>query len=136
MAFLTKEHLSRRAVLRGAGVTLALPFLESMVPAVAALGQTAAAGARTRLGCVYFPHGAIMSRWTPATEGNNGYSWISAAWMLERSRPIPVRVLFSWVFFPSRSTYEFWSKLWSALSRSPRRLRSCREPQVRSDNSS
>jgi Protein of unknown function (DUF1552) len=67
--FLTKMHLPRRTFLRGAGVTLALPFLESMIPAVAALGQTAAAGERTRLGCVYFPHGAIMNKWTPATEG-------------------------------------------------------------------
>ena len=40
-----------------------------MVPAVAALGQTAAARPRTRLGCIYFPHGAIMNKWTPATEG-------------------------------------------------------------------
>jgi hypothetical protein len=69
MAFVTKKHLSRRTVLNGAGVTLALPFLESMVPAVAALGQTAAARTRTRLGCVYFPHGAIMNKWTPAAEG-------------------------------------------------------------------
>src|SRR5437764_10261281 len=67
--FISKKHLSRRAVLRGAGVTLALPFLESMVPAVAALGQTAAARSRTRLGCIYFPHGAIMNKWTPSTEG-------------------------------------------------------------------
>ena len=67
--FISKKHLSRRTFLNGAGVTLALPFLESMIPAVAALGQTAAAGARTRLGCVYFPHGAIMNKWTPATEG-------------------------------------------------------------------
>src|SRR5438876_6118450 len=69
MMFLTKKHLSRRAVLRGAGVAVALPFLESMVPALTALGKTAAAGVRTRLGCVYFPHGAIMNKWTPATEG-------------------------------------------------------------------
>jgi hypothetical protein len=69
MAFVTKKHLSRRTFLHGTGVTLALPFLESMIPAVAALGQTAAAGARTRLGCIYFPHGAIMNKWTPATEG-------------------------------------------------------------------
>ena len=69
MAFVTKKHLSRRAVLRGAGVAVALPFLESMVPAVAALGQTAAARSRTRLGCIYFPHGAIMNKWTPATDG-------------------------------------------------------------------
>src|SRR5437764_104727 len=67
--FITKKHLSRRAVLRGAGVAVALPFLESMIPAVAALGQTAAVRSRTRLGCIYFPHGAIMNKWMPATDG-------------------------------------------------------------------
>ena len=68
MAFLTKKHLSRRTFLNGVGVTLAVPFLESMIPA-RALGQSAAAAPRTRLGCIYFPHGAIMPKWTPAAEG-------------------------------------------------------------------
>src|SRR5256714_10504801 len=67
--FISKKHLSRRAVLRGAGVAVALPLLESMVPALTALGQAAATRSRTRLGCVYFPHGAIMNKWTPATDG-------------------------------------------------------------------
>ena len=40
--FLTEEHLSRRTVLKGAGVTLALPLLDAMVPAATALAQTAA----------------------------------------------------------------------------------------------
>jgi hypothetical protein len=68
MAFITKTHLSRRTFLRGAGVTLALPLLESMIPAATLLGQTAAKP-RTRLGAIYFPHGAIMPQWTPAAEG-------------------------------------------------------------------
>jgi hypothetical protein len=68
MAFLTKKHLSRRTFLNGMGVTVALPFLESMVPAATALAQTAAAG-RTRLGCIYVPHGATMDKWTPAAAG-------------------------------------------------------------------
>ena len=68
MAFLTKKHLSRRTFLNGIGVTVALPFLESMVPAGTALAQTAAAG-RTRLGCIYVPHGATMDKWTPAAAG-------------------------------------------------------------------
>ena len=68
MAFLTKRHLSRRTFLRGASVTLALPFLESMVPAGRVLGQAAAPP--TRLGCIYFPHGAIMPKFTPATAGD------------------------------------------------------------------
>jgi hypothetical protein len=64
MPFVTKRHLSRRTFLRGAGVSLALPLLDSMIPAATLLGQTAARP-RTRLGCIYFPHGAIMSKWTP-----------------------------------------------------------------------
>ena len=57
--FLTKRHLSRREVLRGAGVTLALPLLDAMIPAATALAQTAAAP-KMRMGFFYIPHGAIM----------------------------------------------------------------------------
>jgi Protein of unknown function (DUF1552) len=67
--FITKKHLSRRTFLRGAGVTVALPFLESMVPAATSARQ--AGGPRTRLGAIYFPHGATMAKWTPETEGRN-----------------------------------------------------------------
>ena len=66
--FVTKKHLSRRTVLKGLGVTLALPLLDSMIPARTLLAQTAAA-VKTRLGFIYVPHGAIMNRWTPASEG-------------------------------------------------------------------
>src|SRR5215471_12945646 len=69
MAFLTKAHLSRRTFLQGLGVSMALPLLDSMIPAATAFGQTAAGGARTRFGAIYFPHGAIMNKWTPAAEG-------------------------------------------------------------------
>ena len=75
--FLTKRHLSRRTVLKGAGVTLALPLLDAMIPAATALAQTAAAP-RMRTGFFYLPHGAIlgntshgpaMDRWTPSGSG-------------------------------------------------------------------
>jgi hypothetical protein len=66
--FITKKHLSRRTLLRGVGVTMALPLLDSMVPAQTLLQKTAAK-ASPRLGFVYIPHGAIMDKWTPATEG-------------------------------------------------------------------
>ncbi len=68
MAFISKKHLPRRTFLRGAGVTIALPFLESMIPAATPLQQTAAAS-RTRFGAIYFPHGATMDKWTPDKEG-------------------------------------------------------------------
>ena len=66
--FITKKHLSRRALLRGAGAAIALPLLDSMVPAGTALAATAAVP-KTRLGCLYIPHGATMDKWTPATVG-------------------------------------------------------------------
>ncbi len=77
--FITKKHLSRRTVLKGAGVSLALPFLDAMVPASTALAQTAAAP-KLRAGFFYLPHGAIMGntthgpsmdRWTPSGSGAN-----------------------------------------------------------------
>src|SRR5512147_459715 len=65
---ITKKHLPRRTFLRGMGVTLALPLLDSMIPAQTLTRKTAAAGT-PRLGFVYVPHGAIMDQWTPAAEG-------------------------------------------------------------------
>ena len=65
---ITKKHLPRRTFLRGMGVTLALPLLDSMIPAQTLTRKTAA-GPLPRLGFVYVPHGAIMDKWTPATEG-------------------------------------------------------------------
>jgi hypothetical protein len=67
--FITKKHLSRRTFLHAAGATMALPFLDSMVPALTAQTRTAA-NVTPRLGFVYVPHGAIMDRWTPKTEGS------------------------------------------------------------------
>ena len=68
--FITKKHLSRRTFLRGAGVTLALPLLDSMVGAQTLL-KNSAARSKARLGCIYVPHGATMAKWTPAAEGRD-----------------------------------------------------------------
>jgi hypothetical protein len=68
--FLTRKHLSRRTVLKGAGASIALPLLDAMIPAGTAFAQTAAAPA-TRLGFIYFPHGALQNEWQPATTGRN-----------------------------------------------------------------
>jgi len=64
MNFITKKYLSRRTLLRGVGVTVALPLLDSMVPAQTPLAKTAA-NAKSRLSCIYVPHGATMYKWTP-----------------------------------------------------------------------
>jgi hypothetical protein len=68
--FITRRHLSRRTVLRGLGVGVSLPLLDAMIPAATALAQTAAA-AKPRLGFFYFPHGAVMEKWTPAKNGRD-----------------------------------------------------------------
>jgi hypothetical protein len=68
--FITKAHLSRRTFLHGMGVSMALPFLESMVPAATPFAQSAAK-AKTRLGCIYIPHGATMDKWTPDKDGTD-----------------------------------------------------------------
>jgi hypothetical protein len=68
MSIITKKHLSRRTFLRGAGVTMALPFLESMAPAQTPLAKTAA-NPRIKLGLCFMPHGAVMANFTPAEEG-------------------------------------------------------------------
>ena len=61
---ITKKFLPRRTFLRGMGATLALPLLESMVPAATPLVKTAANPVR-RLGFVFMPMGCDQSRWTP-----------------------------------------------------------------------
>jgi hypothetical protein len=68
MIWLTQRHLSRRAVLRGVGATIALPLLQSMIPA----GRLRAAPPpQARLACIYVPHGAVMKQWTPKGEGKD-----------------------------------------------------------------
>ena len=66
--FITKVHLQRRTVLKGLGAALGLPLLDAMIPAATALADTAAA-AKPRMIFVYFPHGAVMDKWTPKKEG-------------------------------------------------------------------
>jgi hypothetical protein len=77
--FLTRKHLSRRTVLRGVGATIALPLLDSMVPARSVFAKTPAARAasRTRLVCIEQVHGAAgcseyglaQNLWSPAATG-------------------------------------------------------------------
>jgi hypothetical protein len=76
--YLPKKHISRRTVLRGVGATIALPFLDAMVPARTLLASSAAAG-KTRLACIEQVHGAAGSTqiglaknlWSPAAVGRN-----------------------------------------------------------------
>ncbi len=69
MSFITKKHVARRTFLQGAGVTLALPLLDAMLPASTALAQTAAGQTKPRFVGVFFPHGMAPGYWEPAAEG-------------------------------------------------------------------
>jgi hypothetical protein len=68
--FLTRKHLSRRTLLKGAGASIALPLLDAMIPAHTALAQTAAAP-QARLGFVYFAHGALQDEFEPKKIGRD-----------------------------------------------------------------
>src|ERR1700691_1246134 len=68
--FIEKKFIPRRKFLRGAGVTLALPLLESMVPALTPLRLTAATPVRRFVG-IWHPHGAAPGYWSPLQEGAN-----------------------------------------------------------------
>src|SRR5499433_4610930 len=81
MAFITGKHLPRRTMLPGPGATVALPFLDAMVPARSLWSRTAAAASldRTRLVCIEMVHGAAGSNewgakqhlWSPAATGRD-----------------------------------------------------------------
>ena len=68
--FITKKHVPRRTFLRGAGVTVAIPLLESMLPAFTPIRLTAAAPTRRFVG-IWHPHGAAPGYWSPLQEGRN-----------------------------------------------------------------
>ena len=78
MEFLTKKHISRRTMLRGLGVTMALPVLDAMTPAATAFARTAAASKKVRLSAIEMVHGSAgatqfglsKNMWSPAEVGH------------------------------------------------------------------
>ncbi len=68
--FIQKKFIPRRTFLRGAGITLGLPLLDSMVPAQTPLSQTAAVPPRRFMG-IWHPHGAAPGYWSPQQTGSN-----------------------------------------------------------------
>ena len=70
MNFIEKKFIPRRTFIRGAGVVLGLPLLDSMVPAQTPLKDTAAGPVRRFLG-IWHPHGAAPGYWSPLQEGTD-----------------------------------------------------------------
>src|ERR1700685_206048 len=66
MTFITRKSLARRTMLKGLGAAVALPVLDSMLPAL-----TAQAASTPRLGWVYVSHGIIFDQWKPAKIGKD-----------------------------------------------------------------
>src|SRR5215470_16317232 len=69
MSYLTGKHINRRTLLRGAGVAIALPALDAMLPALAA--PTSSMKQARRLGVVYVPNGIIMKDWKLTSAGKD-----------------------------------------------------------------
>ena len=80
----TGMSLPRRTFLRGVSATVALPFLDAMVPALSAMSR-AAARPVTRLGAIYVPNGVIMAGLRPKETGN-GFSFTPTLKPLEPFR--------------------------------------------------
>ena len=67
--FIKKKCISRRTMLRGTGVALALPLLDAMIPAMTATAATVAAPANLkRIGYVYMPMGMNAKKWIPQSD--------------------------------------------------------------------
>jgi hypothetical protein len=81
MSFITGKHVARRTMLRGLGATVALPFLDAMVPARGLLAGSATAASldRPRLVCIEMVHGAAGASpwgaeqhlWSPPAAGRD-----------------------------------------------------------------
>ena len=72
--FITKKALPRRTFLRGLGATVALPFLDAMVPSLSAAAKPA-----PRLGFFYVPNGVAMPQW-----------WGNGEWVAPPSGPLEI----------------------------------------------
>ena len=68
--FITKKHLNRRTLLKGAGAAIALPLLDAMIPAATAQSATAA-GNKLRFGAIYVPNGVYPGMWHPEKAGKD-----------------------------------------------------------------
>ena len=68
---LTRKHVSRRTLLRGVGAAMALPVLDSMIPALTAAAEVTRKLSPSRMVFVYVPNGIDMRNWTPAAEGRS-----------------------------------------------------------------
>ena len=116
--FITKKHMPRRSFLKGAGVTLALPLLDAMIPAQTALAQTAAQPYPRFMG-IFYPHGMAPTHWEmPDGKFPEKLSTVMEPLQKVRDQAVVLGGLWS----KSTTMYAKWSKrprwdLYSRLSR-------------------
>src|SRR5450432_877957 len=79
---------SRRTMLRGAGVALALPWLESLAPRTAR-GQAAATARRKRYISMFYPHGGVPYYWPAATGAGDDWQLSS---VMEPLAPVKAKL--------------------------------------------
>jgi hypothetical protein len=100
--FITKKHIARRTFLKGAGVTMALPLLESMLPAQTPLSQTAAGNSARRFVGIWHPHGAAPGYFSPLQSGTDfDFSFITEPLKPFRDRVVLVTGLDSTAAMPT-----------------------------------
>jgi len=73
--FIGNKYLPRRTFLRGVGATVALPFLESMLPAIGSVAR-AQQITPTRFTGIFVPHGAAPGYWVPDSETDFAYPYV------------------------------------------------------------
>ena len=89
---ITKKHIPRRTFLRGVGVTVALPMLESMLPAQTPIRQTAAAPVKRFVG-IWHPHGVAPGYFSPVQEGPDfEFSFVTKPLESLRDRVVMMRI--------------------------------------------
>src|SRR5215210_6538340 len=99
--FITKKHIPRRTFLRGVGTTLALPLLDSMLPAQTPIRETAAAPVRRFVG-IWHPHGAAPGYSSPAQAGSDfEFSFITKPLEPYRNRTVLITGLDSTAAAPT-----------------------------------
>lgn len=71
MKLITKKSLNRRSFLRSAGVTVALPLLDAMIPAFTPIAKAAETLRPKRFVGIWHPHGAAPGYWSPLQTGSD-----------------------------------------------------------------
>jgi hypothetical protein len=89
MKYITKKSLDRRTLLRSAGIAVALPLMDAMIPAFTPMAKAAEALRPKRFVGIWHPHGAAPGYWSPLTTGSDfEFSYITKPLEAFRNRVV------------------------------------------------